>query len=190
MENQNIIQKKLNKTRLITISALLTAISFLMVYIVPTIDIGVWSLTVGSHVPTFIAMFISPVTAVFTYLGTLLAFIIKTGNIFVWLRAGSHIFFIIAGLLILRKYDMLKATKNKYLKVSLFGLVIALVHGIFEALSVVLGLAVGFVLPSTGGNSTLVYLLLIVCLGTVVHSIIDFALAYAVYIALNKFKIV
>lgn len=188
---------KTNKAlKSLIVSAMLTAISFVFVYFVPTIDLGVWSFTLGSHVPTFIACFISPYVAVFTYLGTLLAFMIKVGNPIVWLRAGSHLGFVVLALLIFRKVESpsqgISVYKHNYfepgtnagvyVKIVLIALLLAVVHAALEVLAVLVGLSIGI----SVANSSAEYILITVGVGTMIHSLLDFFIAYLVFVPLRK----
>ena len=185
--------KRLN---LIVISAILTALSFIVIYLVPTIDLGIWSFTLGSHVPIMIGMFISPVTAVFTYLGTLFTFMIKTPNVIVWFRAASHIFFIIAGLFLMKKWKTLNSNildiHKGFFTISLFVIIIAFIHALFEVLAIYFCMFlntlgnISIAIPSTGTY----YLFFTVGLGTFVHTILDFTIAYIIYLPIKKSKII
>lgn len=105
------------------IAAMLTALSL----IIATLHIGIplpqpFSVTFAAHVPTIIAMFISPWVAVCTVIGSTIGFL-SIGPI-VALRAASHILFVVCGVY------MLKKRWNSYLVLVLT----ALLHGLGEAL--------------------------------------------------------
>ena len=55
---------KTNSVKRLTISALLIAMGIIIPMVMPRITIGPASFTLASHVPVFIAMFISPVVAI------------------------------------------------------------------------------------------------------------------------------
>lgn len=61
---------KTNSVKRLTISALLIAMGIIIPMVMPRITIGPASFTLASHVPVFIAMFISPVVAIAVSLGT------------------------------------------------------------------------------------------------------------------------
>lgn len=104
------------------IAAMLTALSL----IIATLHLGIplpqpFSVTFAAHVPTIIAMFISPWVAICTVIGSTIGFL-SIGPI-VALRAASHILFVICGVY------MLKRKWNPYLVLILT----ALLHGLGEA---------------------------------------------------------
>ena len=136
------------------------------------------SYTLGSHVAIFIAMFISPVVAAAVSLGTTLGFFFGGFPIVVVLRAASHVVFAVAGALVLKKWP---GTLSKLPSICLFSLCIALLHSIGELIVVAafyFGNAVTEIWYSQGFA---VSVLLLVGLGTVIHSIIDFALALVIW---------
>ncbi len=64
-----------NSVKQLSISAILTAFAILIPLMMPIkIIIGPASYTLASHIPLFIAMFISPATAIFVALGSSLGF--------------------------------------------------------------------------------------------------------------------
>lgn len=91
------------KAKEIVTSALLTALSLLIpitfggyikIYIPP------FSATLASHVPSMIAMLISPTAAVMVGLGSTLGFLLIMGPV-VAARAFVHVFFGLAGALLI-----------------------------------------------------------------------------------------
>ena len=68
---------KTNSVKRLTISALLIAMGIIIPMVMPRITIGPASFTLASHVPVFIAMFISPVVAIAVSLGTGFGFLIR-----------------------------------------------------------------------------------------------------------------
>jgi len=162
----------MRKTKKITISAVLTALSFVYIIFMPGINIPLWSFTPFSHIFLFIACLISPYTAFMTYLAVVGGFILRPGaTYFVWLRAASHLFFIIF-LVIYIKIFKLKSKKH----ILIASACTAVIHAGFEVLAVLLGLAVGF-----EGNGTLYYILVVVGLGTLGHSLLDYFAAIFVF---------
>jgi len=164
----------MKKTLKITISAVLTALTLVYIVFMPTIDLGVWSFTPFSHAFLFIACFISPYTAVMTYLSVLGGFIIKTGNYLIWLRAASHLFFVVF-LVIYIKFFKLKSKKH----IIIAAAVTAALHAVFEILAVLFGLVLGFGDIKLYG--TVYYILLVVGLGTIGHSLLDYFAAFFLY---------
>ena len=117
------------------IAAMLTALSLIIA--VASIKLPLpapFSITIASHVPTIIAMFISPWVAICTVLGSTLGFLISLGPV-VALRAASHIFFVLCGTYWLKK------NWNAYLVLFLT----SLIHALGEAVvSLVFGPMFGF----------------------------------------------
>lgn len=154
-----------NKVRKMIFAALLTAISviiplqfgFLKIYL------GPFTATVGAHIPTFLAMLISPAVAVFVGVGSALAFFMTSGPV-IGARALSHIAVGYVGSKIFMKTDNIK-------KAMLFTTPI---HGILEALVV---LPFGYTLKDGA---------LIVLVGTVIHHLIDGSLSIVMSKALAK----
>lgn len=166
------------------VSALLCAIGIIIPIISPLkITLEPASFTLASHVAIFIAMFISPSTAVFVSIGTAAGFLLAGFPIVVVIRAASHIIFAAAGSLILKKNpNILKSFKSA----QLFSLGIGFIHGLCEVIVVVPfyfgnGMSSGYY---TKGFVTSVILL--VGVGTVVHSMIDFHLAKAIWKPVTK----
>lgn len=161
----------MKKTLKITISAALTALSFVYIVFMPTIDLGVWSFTPFSHMFLFIACFISPYTAIMTFLAVTGGFILKTGNYLIWLRAASHLFFM-AFLAVYVKFFGLKSKKN----ITIAAVCTSILHAGFEILAVVIGLSVGF-----KGEGSLYYIFLVVGLGTIGHNCLDYFTGLFIY---------
>lgn len=157
------------KTATITQTALLTAIGILIPLVMPIrMVIGPASFTLGSHVPTMLAMFISPAVAAIVALGTALGFFLGGFPIVIVLRAASHILFAFLGALYLKQ---LKKPLGSLLSLSIFNFTINFIHALAEV--VVVTLITGF-----SFNRNYFYsVFLLVGLGTLIHGIIDFILA-------------
>jgi len=175
----------MNDSRLknLTISAMLAALSFILPYFVPPVVLPLWTMTLTAHVPVFISIFISPLTAVMTTLGTTLAFFLKfPANFEVTLRAASHIVFVLLAILLLKAGF---GKKNIFQTVG-FAVVISAVHALAEMLVIGVYLYLGII---TNSNA-LYYLLVAVGLGSFVHSLIDFAIAFTIYKTLQKARLI
>ncbi|NLK63729.1 MAG: hypothetical protein GX289_01405 [Tissierellia bacterium] len=173
-----------NNNHSMVISALLCAIGIVIPIISPLkITLEPASFTLASHVAIFIAMFISPATALFVAAGTAAGFFLAGFPPAIVLRAGTHIIFAAAGAIYLKKHaDALKSFKSS----QIFSLATALLHGICEVL---------IVMPFYFGNnmSTAYYakgfvvsVLVLVGLGTVIHSMVDFYLAQVIWKPVTK----
>ena len=141
------------------------------------------SFTLASHVAIFIAMFISPAMAVFVALGTTLGFFLGGFPIIVVIRAATHVVFALLGSLYLHK---ISKKRPSVAQLRLFSLGVAVTHALGELIVVS-----AFYL---GGNISAAYfekgfamsVLLLVGLGTVIHSMVDFELARIVLLPLRK----
>lgn len=169
------------QTKDLVLTALLIAIgiiipvyfSFLRVTLPPA-----FTATLMAHVPIFIAMFISPWSALFTAIGTTLGFLFTTPLV-VAVRAASHVIFALIGAWMIRKGHNL----------ILIGVVTALLHAAFEGLVVYLFLVLGFT-PATEGTSILLSAFYVTGVGTIIHDIIDYVIACGVGFALAKAKMI
>ncbi|MBD7909943.1 MULTISPECIES: ECF transporter S component [Clostridium] len=156
-----------SRTKEMIYAALLTALaiiipvqfSFLRVIIPP------FSATVASHVPMFIAMLVSPMVAVVVGVGSVVGFLFTGLPMPIVFRAAIHILVGLVGAIIIKR-------SRSYVKASIFT---APIHGIGEALVVI---------PFVGFN---VYqLLVVVCVGTIIHHAVDSTIAYAIVKAIAK----
>ena len=102
---------KTNSVKRLTISALLIAMGIIIPMVMPRITIGPASFTLASHVPVFIAMFISPVVAIAVSLGTGFGFFLSATPI-IALRALSHLIFAVIGAVILQKHPEILINKE------------------------------------------------------------------------------
>ncbi|MDW5298587.1 MAG: hypothetical protein SA378_00385 [Sedimentibacter sp.] len=176
--------KRNNKLNSMVISALLCAIGIIIPIISPIkITMEPASFTLASHVAIFIAMFISPTTAIFVSVGTAVGFLLAGFPIVIVFRAASHVIFAVIGSLILKKHpDIIKSIKSA----QLFSFGIGLIHGLCEVLVVI---------PFYFGNNMssgyyakgfVTSVILLVGVGTVVHSMIDFYLAQVIWKPVTK----
>lgn len=176
--------KARNSIYQMTISALLCAIGIIIPVLSPLkIVLEPASFTLASHVAIFIAMFISPATAVIVSLGTTAGFFLGGFPIVVVLRAASHLVFSLLGALLLKqKAHILDSTPSSLI----FSLLIGVLHGVFEML---------VVMPFYFGNSMdqayyakgfVVSVVLLVGIGTIIHSMVDFTIASFVWKSLRK----
>lgn len=134
--------------------------------------------TLMSHVPIFIAMFLSPWSALFTALGTTLGFIFAGLSPVVVARAASHLIFALVGAFMIKKrYNLI-----------LTGIVVALLHAFFEAITTYLFLVLG--LMPAGDSSFVVSAFYVVGIGTLIHNTIDYVIACLIGFALTKAKVI
>jgi niacin transporter len=164
------------KSLLLCIGGLLSAIGIVIPMIAPKIVIEPASFTLASHVAVFIAMFISPVMAASVALISGIGFLLAGFPLVVVLRALSHLVFAILGAyLIKRNNNMLLSPKT----LIPFALLISIIHAICEVT------VTSLYYFSTGKTTSTYYLLGLVGIGTIIHSMVDFSIATAVWIPLQ-----
>ena len=168
------------KTKDMVIAALLTSLSILIPNVFPTLPLGPFTATFASHLPTMISMFISPVVALATSVGSLLGFAIKCASMpWVITRAAMHIPFAMLGVVMLRK------NCNIYLT----GIVTMVIHAFLEIIAVLPFLNVMPMTPKTlavfGMHISLDWAT-VIYVGTLIHHAIDFAIALAILPSLRK----
>ncbi len=170
--------KKENQLLTMIISALLCAIGIVIPMFCPKIVIGPASFTLASHVPIFLAVFISPVTAVIVALGTTLGFFVAGFPLVVVLRAFSHVVFALIGALWLKKHGNLLTSTGGAI---LFGTVTGVIHATCEVLVVTWFFFGNQLSKATYTSGYFISVLLLVGLGGFVHSMIDYSISLAVW---------
>lgn len=168
------------KTKKMVISALLCAIGVVIPMFFPKIVIPPASFTLASHVPVFIAMVMSPSMAITVALGTTLGFLISGLPIIVVLRALSHVIFAGLGAWLYQKYKPVKP-----LSITLWALVASIIHGIGEFIVVTIFYFGGNIPQGYYTNGFFISVIVLVLLGTIVHSMVDFAFSYFICKALK-----
>ncbi len=168
----------------ITIAALLCAVGILIPIVSPIkIPLGFTTFTLASHVAIFIAMFISPLTAVFVSIGTTIGFFLAGFPPVVVARAATHIVFAIIGSIILRRKPTILGSFWKATGLSFF---LAIVHALCEVI-VVIPFFMYDLDPQAGFMNSLITLVLLpVGVGTIVHSMVDFYIAYIIWRPIKK----
>ncbi len=166
-----------------TSAALLCAAGIMIPMVFPGIRLDPASFTLASHVPVFLAMFISPVTAMGVAVGTTLGFLFSGAIPVIVARAATHLIFALCGAFLLKKRPEIL---NGRLSAPIFASGISLLHAACEML---------VVLPFYFGNHlgegfyTIGFLnsvVLLVGAGGVVHSLIDFTIAFIIWKLMNK----
>ena len=159
------------------ISALLCALGIIIPMFMPKIWIPPMSFTLASHVPIFIAMFISPASAIMVTVVTSIGFALSMPLV-VALRAASHLVFVLVGAFLLKKSGSILQSMRTAVP---FGLLMAVLHGVCEAIVVTAFYYTGNGSESWYESGYVMTVLLLVGLGTVVHSFVDFAIAAGVW---------
>ncbi|WMJ79202.1 ECF transporter S component [Clostridium sp. MB40-C1] len=156
--------KKLTFTALLTAFAIIIPLyfGFLRIVIPP-----VFSATIASHVPVFLAMFLGPGAAIAVGVGSAFGFLIALGP-YVAARAFMHVFVGIIGAYLLKK-------NISFTKIVI---ITAPIHGLLEGISTIPFMGVkGF---------TVSYVILTVGVGTVIHHIADGLISGVLVQALEK----
>ena len=162
------------KVRNISLNAMLIALGIIIPLVMPLkLVIPPASYTFASHVPVFIAMFISPLSAVIVSIGVAIGFLMSA-PIIIAIRAASHLVFALLGAIYIQKHrDMLKSAKQQWL----FNIVIGLIHAGVEVL-VVLPFYFGGSLPEANYASGFwVSMVLLLGVGGFIHSLLDYVIA-------------
>ncbi len=173
-----------SSTKSIVISALLCALGIIIPMFSPIkIILEPASFTLASHIAIFIAMFISPATAIFVTLGTTIGFLLGGFPIVVVLRAFSHLGFVSIGSIYLKK-------NNKFIKSVKSSLGYSFILGLIHAVGEVL-----IVIPFYLGNGLtsgyyeqgfIISVLVLVGIGTIIHSMLDFGLSVYIWNLMPK----
>ena len=168
----------------LTVSGLLIAVGIVIPMFSPLkIILEPASFTLASHVAIFIALFISPGVALSVVAGTTLGFLLGGFSPVIVLRAASHIVFAAGGAFYLHKInsDVMSA-----FKLRVFSLIVALVHALCEVIVVSVFYFGGSMNASYYQQGLLSSVFLLVGLGTVIHSMVDFEIANAIRTALKR----
>ena len=160
------------------IAALLSAIGIIIPMFAPKIVIPPASYTLASHVPIFLAMFISPVVAIFVSLITTVGFFIAGFPQIIVIRALTHVIFATIGAFVLKKNgNILRNIKSA----SIFAFLISVVHALAEVFVVsyfYFGKGVTDLYYQNGYVATVI---LLIGIGGLIHSLIDFSIAMFVW---------
>jgi len=170
---------KTNKVHKLTIAALLVAVGILIPMISPVkLVLEPASFTLASHVAIFIAMFISPMVAITVALGTAVGFLLGGFPIIITLRALTHVIFAgVGSYILLKKPDILQSS----IKTQFYSFFIGVLHAICEVAVVSVFYFGGEMTTAYYTQGFLQSVFLLVGAGTIIHSMIDFILAHAVW---------
>ena len=169
-----------NRILKLSIAGLLVAIGIIIPMISPfKIIIEPASFTLASHVVIFMAMFISPAMAIAVACGTAAGFFFGGFPLVVVFRALSHVIFAGCGAY------YLKNTKAPLtpLRLRVFSLIVALVHSVYEVIVCSLfyfGQAIGDL------NNFIFSIIILVGVGTIIHSLVDFEITLLLKLPLRK----
>ncbi len=163
-----------NKVKTMTIAALLCAVGIVIPMYSPIkILLDPASFTLASHVAIFIAMFISPAVGIFVAFGTAFGFLLSGYPIVIVFRAFSQIIFVAVGAYLLKKNNNILLSPTTMVP---FAIIISIIHALGEIGSVLLYYC--FNAPVNNMTNFIIYL---VGLGTFIHSLIDFTIAFLIW---------
>lgn len=165
---------KYKQTYKMTLAAVLVAVGIIIPMFSPIkFMFEPMSFTLGSHVAIMIAMFISPSIATSVAVGTTLGFFLSGMPLAVVLRAATHVVWALVGAYYLFKHPQIC---KSFVKFMLFIGIVSIVHGLLEVL-IVYPLYVG----TLSGAEMFRVLILLVGVGTFVHSCVDYIIACCVW---------
>lgn len=168
----------MTSTQKLTRTSILIALGIIIPMVMPKVSFPPASYTVASHVPVFIAMFISPGVAIAVSLGTAFGFLLSLPFV-VAIRALSHLVFAVIGALYLQRFpNTIKSTK----KLFVFNIAIAVIHATTECLAVA---GFYFMSPGMGSVDYFTTVFLMIGVGGFFHSIFDFFLAQFLVVKLS-----
>ncbi len=168
----------MTQTQKLTRTAMLIALGIVIPMVMPKVSIPPASYTLASHVPVFMAMFISPGVAVAVALGTALGFFL-TLPVVIALRALSHVIFAVIGAFYIQKNPGLI---NQPKMLIVFNIVIGLIHATTESAVVALFFMAS---PEHASVNYFTAVFLMIGVGGFIHSIVDFLLAQSLLKRLN-----
>lgn len=166
------------KIQTMVIAALLCATGIMIPMFMPKIILGPASFTLASHLPIFLAMFISPPVALSVAVITGFGFLVAGFPLVIVLRALSHVGFVLLGALWVKKQGSLLLSAKA---TGMFGLVTGLVHAVCEVAVVTLFYFGNSMSEATYVQGYLVSVILLVGVGTLIHSMVDFGLSVFVW---------
>lgn len=168
------------------VAALLCAVGILIPMFSPIkISLDPASFTLASHVALFLAMFVSPGVAVAVSIGTTLGFFLAgCFPITVVLRAASQIVFAVVGALYLRRHPDLALHPTRP-QTLLFSFLIGILHAVGEVL-IILPFYFGGSMAAYEAKGFFVSVILLVGVGTVVHSMVDYGIASVIWSPLRQ----
>lgn len=161
-----------------TIAGMLSAIGIIIPLFSPfKIILEPASFTLASHVPIFIAMFISPAVAIFVAITTSVGFFLAGYPIVIVIRALTHLIFAVVGAYLLKRNKNILLSFKKAIPFVLF---ISLLHAIAEVI-----VSTIFYFSGQSGANYVFIVLGLVGAGTIIHSTVDFVIAAVIWMPLQ-----
>ncbi|MEG0441675.1 MAG: hypothetical protein RR544_05190 [Oscillospiraceae bacterium] len=169
------------------IAALLVAVGIIIPMFMPLkIVVPLMTFTLASHVAIFLAMFISPMTAVAVALGTTVGFVLSGLPPEVWMRAATQVVWAVLGAWWLQKHP---DTLRQPVSSVLFCLAVALIHGVMELLVVATLYFGGFAGAAEKWNQAgFMGIILLVGVGAMVHSSVDYIVSCLIWRPIRMIK--
>lgn len=168
-------------TESVVMAGLLCATGIIIPMFMPKIVLEPASFTLASHVPIFLAMFISPMVAFAVAIGTTIGFLMTGLPIIIVMRAFSHVGFAVIGSLWLMKYPL-----NSNFRIGIFAIATSILHAFAEFAVVSTFYFGGNISDKFYENGFFRSVILLVFVGTFIHSLVDFSIAYMVSKPLAK----
>ena len=173
---------KLN-TKEVILAALLCSLGIIIPMFSPIkIILEPASFTLASHVDIFIAMFVSLKVAILVTIGTTIGFFIGGFPIVVVSRALSHLLFVFVGCLLIKNRDNIKNIKSSLGE----SFIIGIIHAIGEVLIIIPFYFNQSLSQAFYDKGFVQGVILLVGVGTIVHSMLDFSLSLYIWNLLPK----
>jgi len=177
------MMKRDTKLQTMVVAALLCAIGIVIPMFAPKIVLEPASFTLASHVPIFIALFISPPVALAVSIGTTVGFLFAGFPIVIVLRALTHVVFATTGAFVLKKMPNMLTTFGGS---AIFGLIMAVIHAFCEVAVVTLFYFGNSMSKENYAHGYIFSVILVLGVGTIVHSMIDFGIAVFIWKPLSN----
>lgn len=176
--------RKSGSIQKMTVAGLLIALGIIIPTFSPfKIIIGPASFTLASHVPIFIAMFVSPAVAIAVSIGTTLGFVFGGFPLVIVLRAASHVIFVSIGSYYLSRNPEITQSPAK---LRVYSLLIGIIHALAEVLIVSIFFFGNYMTDAYYEGGFFYTVLLLVGIGGVVHSMVDFEIAWFITKAISR----
>lgn len=138
------------------------------------------SFTLASHVAIMIAMFMSPSITATVCIGTTIGFLLGGFPITIIMRAATHIIFALTGSFLIQKKPTLLSNTKQFIP---FIFLLSILHAVCEVFVVI-----PFFFSGVDTSNFFYAIIILVGVGTIIHSMIDFMIAKLVYTAIKPAK--
>ncbi len=166
------------KIKTMVIAALLCGIGIAIPMFMPKVVLGPMSFTLASHVPVFLAVFISPPVAAVVSVITGFGFLMAGFPIVIVLRAFSHLGFALVGALLLKKRPETLCSVGGTLGL---GALTAVIHAICEVFVVTAFFFSGAMGEASYQQGYWYTVFFMVGVGTLIHSSVDYSISVFVW---------